>query len=29
VPLATGLFRWCPAYALFGLDTCGSASKTA
>ena len=23
VPLATGLIRWCPAYALFGTDTCG------
>lgn len=22
VPLATGLFRFCPVYALFGLDTC-------
>lgn len=22
VPLATGLFRFCPAYALFGLSTC-------
>ena len=22
VPLATGLFRWCPAYRLFGIDTC-------
>jgi hypothetical protein len=28
VPLATGLIRWCPAYALFGLDTCGTASKS-
>jgi len=24
VPLATGLFRWCPAYTLLGLNTCGS-----
>lgn len=23
VPLATGLFRFCPAYGLFGLNTCG------
>ncbi len=23
VPLATGLFRWCPAYALLGMNTCG------
>lgn len=22
VPLATGLFGWCPAYALLGLSTC-------
>ena len=22
VPLATGLFRFCPAYLLFGLNTC-------
>lgn len=27
VPLATGLFRWCPAYSLLGLDTCGAAQK--
>jgi Protein of unknown function (DUF2892) len=24
VPLATGLFRWCPAYTVLGLNTCGS-----
>jgi len=23
VPLATGLFRFCPAYTLFGIRTCG------
>lgn len=23
VPLATGLVRFCPAYALFGIRTCG------
>jgi len=23
VPLATGLIGWCPAYTLFGIDTCG------
>jgi hypothetical protein len=23
VPLATGLLRWCPAYSLFGMNTCG------
>lgn len=31
VPLATGLFRFCPAYSLFGLNTCplsGSTAKT-
>jgi hypothetical protein len=22
VPLLTGLFRFCPAYTLFGLNTC-------
>ena len=22
VPLATGLFRWCPAYPLLGMNTC-------
>lgn len=22
VPLVTGLFRFCPAYRLFGLNTC-------
>jgi hypothetical protein len=22
VPLATGLFSWCPAYTLFGIKTC-------
>lgn len=22
VPLATGLFRFCPAYSLFGLNSC-------
>ena len=29
VPLTTGLFRWCPAYALFGLNTCANAGKSA
>jgi len=29
VPLGTGLFRWCPAYALLGLNTCGNAGKAA
>jgi hypothetical protein len=22
VPLATALFRWCPAYSLLGMNTC-------
>jgi len=22
VPLATGLLRWCPPYALLGINTC-------
>lgn len=22
VPLATGLIGWCPAYTLFGMNTC-------
>jgi hypothetical protein len=22
VPLATGLFNWCPAYRLLGINTC-------
>jgi hypothetical protein len=25
IPLATGLFRWCPAYTLFGFRTCPAA----
>lgn len=24
VPLATGLFKFCPAYTLLGMNTCGS-----
>jgi len=27
VPLATGLFRFCPAYRLIGLTTCPLASR--
>lgn len=23
LPLATGVFRFCPAYPLLGIDTCG------
>lgn len=29
LPLATGLFRFCPAYALFGMSTCPKAPKGA
>lgn len=24
LPLATGLFRFCPAYPLLGINTCGT-----
>lgn len=24
VPLATGLMGWCPAYTLFGMNTCSA-----
>lgn len=26
VPLATGIFRFCPAYTLFGMNTCNVGS---
>ena len=26
VPLATAFIRWCPAYAIFGMNTCGTKS---
>jgi hypothetical protein len=29
LPLATGLTRFCPAYALFGMSTCPKATKGA
>ena len=29
LPLATGLFRFCPAYALFGIGTCPLERKNA
>ena len=29
LPLATGLLRFCPAYALFGMSTCPKALKGA
>jgi hypothetical protein len=28
VPLATGLFKFCPGYALFGLSTCPDNKKS-
>lgn len=27
VPLATGLFGWCPAYTLLGMNTCPLSKK--
>ncbi len=27
VPLATGLFKFCPAYLLFGLNTCPAGKR--
>lgn len=27
VPLFTGIFKFCPAYALFGMDTCAMDKK--
>ncbi len=27
VPLLTGIFRYCPAYSIFGLQTCPVARK--
>jgi len=29
IPLVTGLVRWCPAYALFGIKTCPVATSAA
>jgi hypothetical protein len=29
LPLATGLFRFCPAYSIFGLSTCPLERKSA
>jgi hypothetical protein len=29
LPLATGLFRFCPAYALFGLSSCPMERRSA
>jgi len=28
IPLFTGLFRWCPAYTLFGIRTCPMSTLT-
>ena len=28
VPLATGLFQWCPAYAPFGFSSCAAKPRT-
>ena len=27
IPIATGLVGWCPAYRLFGINTCGTAGE--
>jgi Protein of unknown function (DUF2892) len=27
VPLATGLFKFCPLYTILGFNTCGTGSK--
>ena len=24
IPLATGVMRWCPAYSLLGMNSCGT-----
>jgi hypothetical protein len=29
LPLATGLFRFCPAYRLFGMSSCPMETKSA
>jgi hypothetical protein len=29
VPLATAFLRWCPAYTLFGIDTCAPRDRVA
>ena len=29
VPLLTGLFKYCPAYSLLGIDTCDSRKQEA
>ena len=27
IPLVTGLFRFCPAYSLLGMNSCGTSSE--
>lgn len=27
VPLGTALLGWCPPYAMFGINTCGTSSR--
>ena len=27
IPLATGIFRFCPAYPLLGINSCGTSSE--
>ena len=27
IPLLTGVFKFCPAYTLFSMNTCGSSEK--
>lgn len=27
IPLATGIFRFCPAYPLLGINSCGTSSR--
>jgi hypothetical protein len=27
IPLATGIFRFCPAYPLLGINSCGTSSS--
>ncbi|MBI5664330.1 MAG: DUF2892 domain-containing protein [Nitrospirae bacterium] len=29
VPLLTAFIRWCPAYSIFGINTCGASSCSA
>lgn len=28
IPLTTGLFRFCPAYPLLGITSCGTSTKS-